>query len=57
MIKHCEHILTTGCRDAHKQAATLDWRNQPRSAVGAEYDAQVGHILLHGPSERSLRIS
>src|SRR6267142_3584684 len=57
MVEHREHLVAVGCRNAHEQAATLDWRNQPRSAVGAKYDAQIGHIGLHSPSECGVRIS
>lgn len=57
MIEHREHLVAVGCRDAYKQATTLDWRNEPRSAVGAKYDAQIGHVFLHGPSECGLRIA
>ena len=46
-----------GCGNADEQTTRLDRRDELARGVGAQDKAHVGHVLLHRPTQRRLRIA
>ena len=46
-FRWCKYLVFTGSRNAHKEASTLDWSDEPTCAVGTEDNSHVRHILFH----------
>ena len=56
-VEHGLHLLRVWGRDAHEQAPGADGRYELARAVRAEDEAHVGHVLLHRPAQRGLRVA